>query len=405
MTMTAENPTAHETLRKADLATLANLLESQRLRTTDLAITGHRLRVVGGNLVIEGVDPTVTMDENGVSQTDIDGTYALGEVAVESLAQRIDVSRHNLRKWRANHVELFDDVANYFLNGNLSSGSAPNGVYDTRVHTLRLLAADQPGGEVDGMVRAVLGGRYQALDSVDALIAVTEGMAAAGLTPDMCRFEADLTESRMVLKVGVPQIAVLAPKLLGNYRSPFTGLSGNDIPQVFAGLVFSNSEVGRGAWTIAPRIVFKVCDNGQTITKDAFSKSHAGGRLEEGVIEWSQATQRKHLELITSQTADAVKTYLSPVYLQRKIDELAEAAKVKTGSDPEKTIAEVTRHTGVQTVKGSILEMFVKGGEFTAGGVMNAYTAAAQVTPSADRAFELENKAVDAMQWVAARSR
>lgn len=400
--MTAAAPTAHETLRKADLDTIVGLLESQRLRTVDLSIQGRNLWVAAGNLIVQGLD--AYLDETGFS--DVNGQYAFGEVGLESLAARLDLPRNHLKDWRANKTDLFDTVAGYYLRGELNGEPSPYTAPDGRVHTVRLLRADSSeANEVDGMVRAVLGGSYMAIDSIDALGSIMQGMYDAGIRPDSgAKIEADLTESRMVVKVWVPSIRALTPDLLNGYTSPFSGLSGSDLPVVFAGLVFSNSEVGRGAWSVAPRIVYEVCSNGTTITKDAFSRRHVGEKLDEGVIKWSRATQIKNLELIKSQTADAVRTYLDADYLRTKLAEIATQAAVKVTAAPEEIITKVTRHTGHQNARPSILAAYMQGGQNTAGGVMQAYTAAAQMTRSGDLAFDLEGRAMDAMAWVASHA-
>jgi hypothetical protein len=405
--MTATNPTAHETLRKADLGQIAQLLESQRVRTADVSIQGRNLWVANGNLIIQGVEPVVDLGVDGVTTTDVNGVYAFSNIGIESMAARLDIPQNHLRDLRANKTDLFDTVAGYYLRGELNGEPSPYVTPDGRIHTLRLLAADKAaeGNEVDGMVRAMLGGNYLAIDSLDILSSVVEGMGDAGVTPHNCKIEADLTESRMVVKVWVPGIQTLAPDLLGGYRSPFTGKSGTDVPVVFAGLVFSNSEVGRGAWSVAPRVVFEVCTNGMTIAKDAVARKHVGEKLDgDGVIQWSQKTQAANLKLIQAKTADATKAFLDVDYLKAKIAEIEQAAKVKIKDDPEVVITKVTRHTGHQGQRSAILNAFIQGGQMTAGGVMQAYTAAAQLTTSGDTAFDMENRALDAMQFVAARA-
>ena len=48
----------------------------------------------------------------------------------------------------------------------------------------------------------------------------------------------------MYVRVVCEQVAVLAPALLADYRSPFTGAAGADNPAVFAGFVIRESETG-----------------------------------------------------------------------------------------------------------------------------------------------------------------
>src|SRR5690349_8879631 len=59
---------------------------------------------------------------------------------------------------------------------------------------------------------------------------------------------------------------------------------------------------------------FEVCRNGLVLTSNALRRAHLGARLadEDGVVEWSQATNTKALELITSKATDAVAAFLNP---------------------------------------------------------------------------------------------
>lgn len=401
MTMLADNPAAAETLRKSDLATLAALLESQRVRSVDVTLPANRLYSASGQILISNVEPVP--QDDGV--TDVNGLYALGEVALEALGARLDMGRQYTKRLHADAKPLFDENVNYWLRGELGGMAVEGATGDSRKFLARLLLADTGDSEVSGMIRTFLSDSYLALDNLDILVEVMNGLAEAGISPRDARIETDLTERRMVVKVWVPTLAVLAPVLLGKYRSPFTGESGKDFPQVFAGFVFSNSEVGLGAWSIAPRLVFKVCTNGMTITRDALSKTHLGAKLDEGVVKWSAATQRAHLALIKSKTADAVRTFLDVEYMQEKIAAMEEQAATPTVGEPEKVIRAVTRHTGHSGSADAVLRMFIMGADLTAGGVMNAYTAAAQDTRSGDVALDLENNAIKAMEYAASHVR
>jgi hypothetical protein len=406
--MTAANPIAHETLRRGDLAQLANLIESHRIRTIDLGATGRNLYVAGGNLIVQGVEPIVDMSPDGVTATDVNGSYAFGERGIESLAARINVPGGWLAEQRTQHPDLFDTVVGYALRGEMNGEPSPYAAPDGRKHTIRLLTADPgaDGNEVDGMVRAVLGGSYLAIDNIDILSSIMEGMADAGVQPGTFQVEADLTETRMVIKIWMPELYALAPAVFRNYRSPYSDQGVDEMPKVFAGMVASNSEVGQGAWSVAPRIVFEACSNGTTISKDALRKKHVGGKLEDdGVIQWSGRTQRLNLEMIRSQTADAVRTFADVDYVTAKLTEMAQAADAPVKDEPEQAIMRVTRHTATTQARSAVLDAYLTSQDFTAGGVMQAFTAAAQRVPSADVAYDLETKAVDAMTWMASRVR
>ncbi|MGW9032520.1 hypothetical protein ACWGQ5_52935 [Streptomyces sp. NPDC055722] len=123
---------------------------------------------------------------------------------------------------------------------------------------------------------------------------------------------------------------------------------------------------------------------------------------DEGVVSWSGQTQRKTLELITSKTADAVRTFLCRDYVEAKVRRL-ETAAGKELSEPTKTIEHVTKTLSIAAeAKDMILAHFVRGGQMTAGGVMQAVTSTAQTLTDADQVAALEALAVPALTAAAA---
>ncbi len=72
-----------------------------------------------------------------------------------------------------------------------------------------------------GVARAWLSDGYKPIDHLDTLMAVFDGIRAAGhpVPIDSC----DLTERRMYVRVRCEAVQVLAPALLSGYRSPFSG--------------------------------------------------------------------------------------------------------------------------------------------------------------------------------------
>jgi len=217
---------------------------------------------------------------------------------------------------------------------------------------------------------------------------------------------ANLTERRMSVDIVVPEVQVLAEDLLRGYRNPFgadferwrgiadrEGLGyGGEEPVVWAGIRISNSETGGGAYSIVPTMKIKVCANGLVLTKDAMRSVHLGGRLEAGVIRWSAETQAQNLELIKSKTKDAVNTFIDVDYMAEKIAEIAEKAAEPVKTDEVKVIAARAKFN--QTEQDMILDFFVRGGQTTRGGIMNAVTAASQMIEDADAAFDMDAKAL-----------
>ena len=93
---------------------------------------------------------------------------------------------------------------------------------------------------------------------------------------------------------------------------------------------------------------------------------HLGEKLDEGIIRWSDDTQRRELDLITSKTRDAVATFLDVDYMQTKIIELKSLAEADVVNAP-KTIQRVSKkiHSS-QNEQESILTHFIQGGDTSA---------------------------------------
>jgi hypothetical protein len=174
---------------------------------------------------------------------------------------------------------------------------------------------------------------------------------------------------------------------------------------VFAGFVVTNSETGHGSFSITPRITVQVCNNGMTITRDVLREVHLGGRLAEGVVRWSAATQQAALDLVTRQAADAVGAFLDRGYVERTLAGIAEQAGVRVRDVPA-TIEYVSKELRLTAeAQQMILAHFIDGGDRTAGGVLHALTSTAQTLADADAAHELERAGLPAMSLAAAFQR
>lgn len=392
------------TARNASLSDLATMLKDQNTRKVDVVAPAPAIRSKGGVWVVDGAEPTITAD--GV--TDTAGRYRPTAVADEGLADKLGVPIRYLRKLREERPDLYDANVNGWLRG---AGTWERHTDDYRQVGVRRRIEDEPGPDPrsflvrafrvngTGVARAFLSDRYRIVDNLDVLTAALEGVKASGV--DVSITACDLTDRRMYVKVAAPAVAELAPDLLANYRSPFTGDRGEENPTVFAGFVISNSETGGGAMTITPRLTVEVCDNGMTISKDALRHVHLGRQLDEGVIRWSDETQQRNLDLVASQARDAVATFLDVDYVRGALDRIRATAGTEVG-EPAKVVQHVAKAlTFGQDAADGILDHFIRGGDTTAGGVMHAVTSYAQTVEDADRAAELEAGAVAALELAA----
>ena len=373
--MTADGGELTLTTRNASIEDLVALLRGQQARKVDVVAPAAAIRAEGGLLVLDGTVPLLGSD--GVTMTA--GAYRPTEVCDAGIADKLGIPAAYLRRMRGSRPRLFDANVNGWLAG------------DDRSFFVRCLRGDD--GQT-GIARAWLSDGYKPIDHLDTLMAVFDGIRAAGhpVIIDSC----DLTERRMYVRVRCEAVQVLAPALLSEYRSPFTGARGADNPIVFAGFVVANSETGCGAATITPRLIAQVCSNGMTVTRDAVRAVHLGERMEEGV-RWSGETLDRQLALVTAKARDAVTAFLSSGYAERVVRDLEKRAGHPV-TDAARTVEVVSgrlRYSEAQ--QADILDHFIKGGDLTAGGIMHAVTSAAQAQADGDAAWDLENSALDAL--------
>jgi hypothetical protein len=379
------------TARNADLADLAEILRDQHARKVDVVAPASTLRTRNGMLVVRGAEAVI--DADGV--TEADGIYRPTPVADEGIANRLGIPTAYLRRLREDRPDLYDANVNGWLHGRTKRHA------DGTVETIAppesrsfLVRAFRGDGGV-GVARAFLSDRYKIVDNFDVLTAALNGIRSSGVEVEV--EAADLTDRRMYVRLVAPAVRELAPDILEGYRSPFTGETGADNPVISAGFVLSNSEVGAGAWTLTPRLRIEVCKNGMTINQDAFRHVHLGGKLDEGIVRWSDETMRRNLDLVTSQSRDAVATFLDLDYVRAKIREIRERAGAPV-DDAADTIKRVAKSLAFgQEAADEILNHFVRGGQMTAGGVMQAVTSYARTLPDADAAADAEGLALGAL--------
>jgi len=381
--------------RAADLTDMRELLLERQARKVDVVAPASQIKFQDAQLVLSGVDPAI--DERGV--TTVNGKYRPTDIFDEGLSEKLGIPLAYVRRMRRERPDLYDANANGLLRGKYKR-SSPNGplvpVYpgDDRKFMLRLFAGDDTER---GIARTILSDRYAVMDDLDVLTATLDGINRAGVPVEVdgC----DLTDRRMYIRIKAPAVTALAPTLLAGYRSPFSGAAGADNPEVFAGFVVSNSETGDGAFSITPRLIVRVCSNGMTMTKDAVKAVHLGGKIDQGVVRWSHDTIQKNLEVVTAKARDAVATFLDVEYMKEQIRLLEQKSGKPVEGKLDEHITQVTKKLGFdQEQQDSVFAMFIKGGQLTAGGVMQAVTAAAKDQKDADKAYDMESQALKALE-------
>lgn len=405
------------TLRGGTLAALVDMLRAQDDVKYDVVVPQSRLSFRDGLLVVR--DGAVRFDESGFSECD--AVLAPTDQFDGTASARLGIPRAYLRTLRETmqtvelpHAGWSPSITVPLIDANVNGWLQADP--DKKV-LIRGFRTDDPDDV--GIARAFLSNQFGAIDHYDMLLSVLDGCRDAGVDTRALDVQGDVSERNMRVTIAAPAIAAAAPVLLRDYRSPFgggierirdlaaregMGYEPGTEPVVEAGLAISNSETGGGAWQIMPRLRVRICRNGLTITSDAFRAVHLGRRLEAGIVNWSDDTQHKNLELIKAQTRDAVQTFLNVEYVERAIEQIESKADTAVTNATDVIERVVRKHQFTEDEAKSILDCFIASGDLTAGGVMQAVTATAQRVDDPDRASDLEDAALGVLDTVAALS-
>lgn len=396
-----------------DVDAMVAQLQAWDARKIDVVVKpiGDHFDTAEGLARVRDIEPVVS--DSGV--TAVNGLYVPSSVAVADLAARYDIPGKYLRQLQGSRPDLFDANVNGFIKGRRAKMKWANSMPgesepivlreavlgDNRGVTLRLYAPGE--GQEHGELRAVKSDRYKITHYLDNVLALLSGLRDAGLSGDDVRITGEVSEGNLYLRVEAPSVTAAAPTFLRGYRSPFGGASGDELPLIHAFIAFSDSEVGRGQLRLDGGAVVKVCSNGMTSKIDGFQIRHIGARMDEGIVDWKDDTQRANADLISKMVRDAVSTYLT----QQFVEEFAGRLEEKAGTPVEgleaaekavKVVGQRLRYT--QEQQQGILDMFVRGGQHTAAGVTNAITAYAQVIDDVDEAKRMEATAVEALSII-----
>ena len=290
-------------LRRAELADLHTLLRERQARKADAVVPARAITSRGGVLHVRDVIAP-ELGAHGVIGAR-DAALRPTRSADGQIAERLGIPTAYLRRLAAEAPEVYDANVNGLLARQGDKRYLVRGLVDGPEVVPDLAPTnEQDMDTTSGILRALLSDSYRPIEDLDVLLATLQGIRESRRAVEIR--SCDLTENRMYVTVACPEVAALAPTLLGDYRSPFTGDRGADNPLVFAGFVFSNSETGAGRYSLTPRIEVQVCRNGMTLTRDAVSEVHLGGKLDAGPVRWSGDTTRQATDLITAKTRDAV---------------------------------------------------------------------------------------------------
>lgn len=243
-----------------------------------------------------------------------------------------------------------------------------------------------------GTLRAFLSDRYSPFENImlatTALKKVQEHIKTTGqkIIVERC----DLSDKKLYMRFTAPDIKQDAFDALTNYVNPETRQGGKDVA---VGFIISNSEVGHGRTTVAPRIIIGACKNGLTWMDEAMHKTHLGAKLDEGNFAWSEQTIAANALLISNQVKDALDKFLSPDFLGQKIAAIEEMHARKL-EHPVQACKNISRLIGLNEEEAdSVVNFFAKqGSNESVWDVAQALTYYAHKA-DAEKAYDIERMA------------
>lgn len=373
-------------MRTLNLQQLVEKLRDQQLKKHDMIVPSSCLQMNNGSMrIVNTQDNAMLMDI--LARTGIASSNQLGksilelsvlDICHEKIRDKLKIpAQYYDRMLNEGHLPLLDMNVNYWLD---------------KAETNYLVRTFIDAAGNTGVMRALLSDRFKVIDNYDVLMAALDAIKQSGVRVEIKGCE--LTDKRMYVHVEAPHVVIDSPTLLSKYRVPNGGASGDT--GIIAGFILTNSETGNGTFSVTPRLVVRACTNGMIIKQDAQRKHHIGARLDEYTqIDWSEETQQKNLELIVSQTKDAVRTFMSEDYLGKAVQALEESASKKL-TNPIDAVCNVSAELKYSEQKQKdILNYFVEGGDQTAFGVSQAITYYAHAKAGADEQYDMEREAFD----------
>lgn len=297
------------------------------------------------NMEMESGDLRLIQSDNTIEFRPTDNCH-------QQIANRVGIPMPYYDKMRESAPQLLDINVNHWFKNN------------TETRMVRTL---------DGNARAFLSDRYRPLDNSDLLEAALPIISENGADVLSC----EVTENRMYVKALLPKIEAEVTK--------------GDIVQ--AGLVISNSEVGRGSLRVEPLIYRLVCLNGM-ITSSSMKKYHVGrGNGDYDAIEelLTDATKQKTDEAFWMQVRDIIKGSFTEDIFLGNVNKLRESLDNQITKDPIKVVEIVRKKYQLSDGnKTSVLQHLISGGGLTQYHLAQAITRTANDETDYDRATELE---------------
>lgn len=393
---------------KVSIQELDQVLKAQNALKKDLVIPVNSIRFnpSNGQMIVKNGIVGEELPEGISGNLSSDLSLITNKTALQQLCDKFGISRTYMKRCIESNPSLLYDNLNawieqesrgYKFNGNFSSQIKTGVPFDSELIPQKkrnFLLRTLQGEDGNGTARAFLSNSFKIIDNYDIFQAVLSSVMQQSketntkIIIDTC----DLTEDRMYIRFICPEVEQLSD-MLKFYRDPN---SGNQSKKIMSGFVVSNSEVGKGAFSISPRLVIGACNNGRIFTNERLYSKHLGGRMAVGNVDWSQQTKNANMDLIINQIKDCVNTFISPDYIGKVVGQMEMDGSYEL-QNPIETCTNVCGKMNLgESETNKVLNYFAKqGSASTAFDIDQAVTFFAQHDCSADDRFDLESKVTE----------
>lgn len=314
----------------------------QEAKKDYLVETSSMYMTSDGNLEVDGLDPL----------------FRVNDIAHAQIGQYLEIPSRYYEKMRLESSDLLADNVNHWLHKPTDS-RPPRRMLRT----------------LDDNLRAFLSDRYRRIDNT----AVAETVLPVISQMEGARVEScEITDEKMYIKVVNQRIE--------------SQVKVGDIVQ--AGIIITNSEVGRGSVSVSPLIYRLVCSNGMIAQDGQVRKNHVGRTNDIGYDfsifrdETIEADDRAFLMKVR----DAVSAAVDQTVFERLVQQMRDATESKVEAISVPKVMELTsKQFGISINENEgVLGHLISGGDLSLYGVANAVTRYAQDVKSYDRSTELE---------------
>ena len=233
--------------------------------------------------------------------------------------------------------------------------------------------------------RAFVSDRYRPLDNYDLAEVVLPRLADIGCVVQSCQ----ITETRLYIQASTPKMELDLNALITSR------VKLSDLDPVQAGIVISNSEVGKGRLLLEEMLWRLTCFNG-CITGHGVGRYHVGKRrsefddLEEAAAYFTDATRQLDDKAFWSKVVDVVNSVFDIGRFRSLAEKFANTKTFELPSPTDAVGVVEKRFALSETEKKGVLDHLVEGGDNSLFGLVNAVTRTAEDASDYDRAIELE---------------